>query len=105
MILMRLLEGRKRFDEREKKKEELRLERERDRERKLEQKRLESKIIDEMRKPLEDMCLNDQKEMPEIPRIPHLYLSGEAFANILMVHEFLHNFGGRLGFGTARRSS
>jgi hypothetical protein len=98
MVLMRQLDGKKRNDERDKKREELRLEKERDRERKLEQKRLENEIINEMRKPIEDMTLSDQKELPEIKRIPEMILSGEAFANILMVHEFLHNFGHRLGF-------
>lgn len=99
MIFMRQLEGKKRNDERDRKREELRLERERDRERKMEQKRLENEIINEMRKPIEDMCLTDQRPLPDLNRIPHMMLSGEAFANILMVYEFLLNFGHRLGFG------
>ena len=33
-----------------------------------------------------------------MPRIPGLRLAGEAFANCLMVFEFLHNFGETLGF-------
>ena len=37
--------------------------------------------------------------MPELERIPGLKLSGQAFADTLMVHEFLHNFGETLGFG------
>jgi hypothetical protein len=32
--------------------------------------------------------------------VPGLRLCGEAFANLLMVFEFLHNFGETLGFGT-----
>jgi hypothetical protein len=31
--------------------------------------------------------------------VPGLRLCGEAFANLLMVFEFLHNFGETLGFG------
>ena len=99
MILMKQLEGKKRNDERERKKEELRIEKEKERERKSEQKKLEAEIVAEMRKPIEDMCLSDHKELPELKRIPEMVLSGEAFANILMVYEFLHNFGERLGFG------
>jgi hypothetical protein len=39
------------------------------------------------------------RPLPDIPRVPNLRLSGEAFANLLMVFEFLHNFGETLGFG------
>ena len=48
---------------------------------------------------VEDMSLPDHKDLPELKRIPELLLSGEAFANTLMVYEFLHNFGERLGLG------
>lgn len=101
VILMKQLEGKKRNDDREKRKEELKHEKEKERERKLEQKKLEAEIIMEMRKPVEDMCLTEDelKSMPELKRIENLRLSGEAFANVLMVFEFLHNFGDRLGFG------
>ena len=64
----------------------------------LEQKRLEIEIMTEMRRPLEDMSLDDHKDLPEFKRIPNLMLSGEAFANTLMVFEFLNNFGETLGF-------
>ncbi len=107
MLLMKALEGKKRCDEREKRREDLRVEKERERERRIEQKKLENEIVAEMRKPVEDMCLpqaGDGDEgarhaLPELPRVPELMLSGEAFANVLMVYEFLHNFGERLGFG------
>ena len=97
---MKQLEGKKRNDDRDRKREELKVEKERERERKIEQKRLETEIVAEMRKPVEDMAIPEEehKEMPKLSRIPHLKLSGEAFANVLMVHEFLHNFGERLGF-------
>ena len=98
--LMKQLEGKKRNDERDRKREEFRIEKEKERERKLEQKRLECEIVTEMRKPVEDMAIpvEEHKQMPELKRIPNIKLSGEAFANVLMIHEFLHNFGERLGF-------
>merc|ERR1712106_1123997 len=51
-----------------------------------------------MKKPVEDMELAETSPLPELPRIKNLRLSGQAFANILMVFEFLHNFGETLGF-------
>ena len=98
LILMKQLETKKRNDERERKREEFRLEKERERERKLDQKRLEIEIINEMRKPVEDMSLTDHKDLPDLPRMDGMRLSGEAMANTLMIFEFLHNFGERLGF-------
>jgi len=41
----------------------------------------------------------DHKSLPTLNRIPGLKLSGQAFADTLMVFEFLHNFGETLGFG------
>ena len=52
-----------------------------------------------MRKPVEDMCLAEAKPFPSLERIMGLSLPGDAFANLLMVFEFLHNFGETLGFG------
>ena len=98
MILMKQLEAKKRCDERERKREDMRIKGERERERRMEQKRLELEVISEMRKPIEDMSLDDHKDLPELKRIEGLRLSGEAFANILMTYEFLHNFGETLGF-------
>ena len=98
MILMRQLEGKKRNDDRERKKEELRHEKEREKDRRIEHRRLELEIMNEMRKPVEDMSLNTHQDLPELERIPGMSLSGEAFANVLMVHEFLNNFGETLGF-------
>merc|ERR1712158_275623 len=63
-----------------------------------EQKKLELEVINEMRKPIEDMSLDDHKELPKLERISGLRLSGEAFANVLIIYEFLHNFGETLGF-------
>jgi hypothetical protein len=101
MILMKQLEGKRRNDDRERRRKEFGVEKERERDRRIEQKNLEIEIIHEMRKPVEDMSLpvEELKPMPEgLKRIEGLLLSGEAFANVLMVFEFLHNFGERLGF-------
>merc|ERR1719422_831359 len=98
MMLMKHLDMKKRNDERKKNIEKMRIEKEKEKERRNETKRLELEILTEMRKPVEDMALPESKPLPEIPRIDKLKLSGEAFANILMVFEFLHNFGETLGF-------
>jgi hypothetical protein len=45
------------------------------------------------------MLLLDLEELPELKRIPCLRLPGAAFGNIMMVFEFLHQFGETLGFG------
>ena len=88
----------KRNDERRKNIEKMRIEKEKEKERRNETKRLELEILTEMKKPVEDMALPDSKPLPDLARIEKLKLSGEAFANILMVFEFLHNFGETLGF-------
>ena len=105
MILMKQLENKKRNDDREKKREELRVEKEKERDKRIELKKLEMEILNEARKPIEDMALDfDQtesasKELPKFERIPNMCLSGEAFANCMMIYEFLNNFGETLGFG------
>ena len=126
MILMKQLEGKKLNDERKKKAEELRVEKERERDKRIELKKLEMEIMNEIRRPIEDMSIEPQqqtnmndelsnqhnstmmedkeqqkatKELPKFERIENMCLSGEAFANCLMVYEFLNNFGETLGFG------
>ena len=74
MNMMKQLEAKKRCDERERKREDLRIKTERERERRMEQKRLEMEVITEMRKPIEDMSLDDHKELPKLERISGLYL-------------------------------
>ncbi|KAK9884034.1 hypothetical protein WA026_004967 [Henosepilachna vigintioctopunctata] len=97
MSLIKALENRRKLEEREKKKQQLLAEKQANREKKLEQRKLEMEILAELRKPCEDLEL-DQKPLPEFERICGLKLSGQAYANILMVFEFLHNFGETLGF-------
>jgi hypothetical protein len=94
------IKSKKMGDERKKNVDKLKLEREKEKERRVETRRMEVEILSELRRPVEDMSLAEEaKQLPELERIENLRLSGEAFANILMVFEFLHNFGETLGFG------
>ncbi|XP_057349898.1 bromodomain adjacent to zinc finger domain protein 2B-like [Manis pentadactyla] len=86
------------FKEKERSKQEKRDEKRLKKELKLEQRRLELEIAKELKKPNEDMCLADQKPLPELPRIPGLVLSGSTFSNCLIVVQFLRVFGKALGF-------
>nr|CAD7429548.1 unnamed protein product [Timema monikensis] len=99
MMLVKTLECRKRLEERERKRQEMRAEKLASKERKIEQRRIELELVKELRKPAEDMELTgDHRPLPTLNRIPGLKLSGQAFADTLMVFEFLHNFGETLGF-------
>lgn len=51
------------------------------------------------RKPHEDSELMQPNQIPELERIAGNRLPGQAMADLLMVFEFLHNFGETLGFG------
>ncbi|CAH1162999.1 unnamed protein product [Phaedon cochleariae] len=97
MALVRSLESRRKLEEREKKKQQLLAEKMANKEKKLEQRRVELEILTEIRRPCEDLEL-DQNVLPDYERIPGLRLSGKAFSDTLMVFEFLHNFGETLGF-------
>ncbi|NXI40574.1 BAZ2B protein, partial [Galbula dea] len=98
MMLMKAMEARKKAEEKERLKQEKRDEKRLNKERKLEQRRLELEMAKELKKPNEDMCLADQKPLPELPRIPGLVLDGSTFSDCLMVVQFLSNFGKVLGF-------
>ncbi|XP_028625113.1 bromodomain adjacent to zinc finger domain protein 2B isoform X4 [Grammomys surdaster] len=98
MMLVKAMEARKKAEEKERLKQEKRDEKRLNKERKLEQRRLELEMAKELKKPKEDMCLADQKPLPEWPRIPGLVLSGTTFSDCLMVVQFLRNFGKVLGF-------
>ncbi|KAM6268836.1 bromodomain adjacent to zinc finger domain protein 2B isoform 3-T3 [Porphyrio hochstetteri] len=98
MMLMKAMEARKKAEEKERLKQEKRDEKRLNKERKLEQRRLELEMAKELKKPNEDMCLADQKPLPELTRIPGLVLDGSTFSDGLMVVQFLRNFGKVLGF-------
>ncbi|XP_025834875.1 uncharacterized protein LOC108740196 isoform X2 [Agrilus planipennis] len=97
MALVKALEARRKLEARERKKQVLLAEKQANKERKMEQRRIEMEILTEIRKPCEDLEL-DHKPLPEYNRILGLKLSGKAFSDMLMVFEFLHNFGETLGF-------
>ena len=96
--VVKALEARKRYEERERRREELRAEKKAEREKKLEERRKELESWKDQRAPTEDLALADHKPLPPIPRITNLKLAGQAFADVLMLYEFLHTFGETLGF-------
>uniref|UniRef100_A0A3B4AAU3 Uncharacterized protein n=1 Tax=Periophthalmus magnuspinnatus TaxID=409849 RepID=A0A3B4AAU3_9GOBI len=63
----------------------------------LEERRRQQMIAEELKKPAEDMCLVDHKPLPELSRIPGVVLSGSSFAHCLSAVEFLHAYGKLLG--------
>uniref|UniRef100_A0A674ERS8 Bromodomain adjacent to zinc finger domain, 2A n=1 Tax=Salmo trutta TaxID=8032 RepID=A0A674ERS8_SALTR len=65
--------------------------------RRLEERRRQQMILEELKKPTEDMCLTDHQPLPELSRIPGLVLSGVAFSHCLAVVEFLYSYGKVLG--------
>ncbi|XP_043939569.1 bromodomain adjacent to zinc finger domain protein 2A [Protopterus annectens] len=70
--------------------------------RRLEERKRQQMILEEMKKPAEDMCLPDHKPLPDFFHIPGLILPGRAFSDCLMVVEFLHSYGKVLGFNIAK---
>ena len=55
MVLVKALEARKRLEERERKRQEVRAEKIASKERRMEQRRIELELVRELRKPIEDM--------------------------------------------------
>ncbi|RWS29696.1 bromodomain adjacent to zinc finger domain protein 2B-like isoform X6 [Leptotrombidium deliense] len=98
ILLVRALDAHKRQEERERKREEMLAEKRAIQERKMQKKKLEMELLRELKKPVDDTMLKDLKPLPTLNRIPGLKLSAKAFADLLMVYEFLHNFGETLGF-------
>ncbi|XP_019757986.2 bromodomain adjacent to zinc finger domain protein 2B isoform X3 [Dendroctonus ponderosae] len=98
LALIKSMENRRKMEEKERRKQQLLAEKQANKEKKLEQRKMDLEILTELRKPCEDLELMNQKQLPDFERISGLKLPGEAFANTLMVFEFLHNFGETLGF-------
>uniref|UniRef100_W4VRC8 Putative toutatis n=1 Tax=Corethrella appendiculata TaxID=1370023 RepID=W4VRC8_9DIPT len=96
--LIKQLDNRKRYEDREKKKNQLILDKLIQREKRLAIRKRDTEILAELRKPQEDSEIPEQIELPTFPRLPGLKLTGTAFADLMMVFEFLHNFGETLGF-------
>ncbi|KAM6395077.1 bromodomain adjacent to zinc finger domain protein 2A [Rhynochetos jubatus] len=70
--------------------------------RRLEERQRQQLILEEMKKPTEDMCLGDHQPLPAFSRIPGLVLPSHAFSNCLTVVEFLQSYGKVLGFDPAK---
>ncbi|XP_030388198.1 uncharacterized protein LOC115634529 isoform X2 [Scaptodrosophila lebanonensis] len=98
MNLIRMLELRRKFEEREKKKHQLVLDRLILREKRMAERKRDAEILQLIRKPNEDSELQQEVDIPEVDRIAGNRLPGQAMADLLMVFEFLHNFGETLGF-------
>ncbi|XP_050306247.1 bromodomain adjacent to zinc finger domain protein 2B isoform X3 [Anthonomus grandis grandis] len=98
LALIKAMENRRKMEEKERRKQQLMAEKQANKEKKLEQRKADLEILTELRKPCEDLELQNQKPLPEYERMPGLKLPGKAFADCLMVFEFLHNFGETLGF-------
>ena len=69
------------------------------RQRKMEQKRYEKLISRELKKAIDDMALKDLKPLPEFPSVTHLNIPGKAYADLLMVQEFVFSFGHVMDIG------
>lgn len=98
LAIMKQLDSRAKFEERERKRHQLMLEKLLEREQILAVKKVETKILSELRKPREDSEIVNKLELPELSRIKGQKLTGQGFADLLMSFEFLHNFGETLGF-------
>ncbi|XP_033367334.1 bromodomain adjacent to zinc finger domain protein 2A [Parus major] len=70
--------------------------------RRLEERQRQQLILEEMKKPTEDMCLGDHQPLPAFSRIPGLVLPSRAFSDCLTVVEFLQSYGKVLGLEPAR---
>uniref|UniRef100_A0A914RR21 DDT domain-containing protein n=1 Tax=Parascaris equorum TaxID=6256 RepID=A0A914RR21_PAREQ len=46
-----------------------------------------------VRQPVDDLLLEEARKLPQLDRIDNLTVTGPAFADALMVNEFVHNFG------------
>lgn len=94
---------RRKYEEKEKKRHLMLLEKLISREKKLALRKQDAHILTELRKPKEDSEIINKHDMPAIERIHGLRLTGQGFADLLMAFEFLHNFGETLGFGKSTK--
>uniref|UniRef100_A0A8C9RQF6 Bromodomain adjacent to zinc finger domain, 2A n=1 Tax=Scleropages formosus TaxID=113540 RepID=A0A8C9RQF6_SCLFO len=70
--------------------------------RRQEERKRQQLILEELKKPTEDMCLTDHQPLPEFSRVPGVVLSGRAFSHCLVVVEFLQSYGKVLGLQVPR---
>eukprot|EP00794_Sanderia_malayensis_P003185 gene3185-3656_t len=93
LMMIRALESQRKAEERERRKEEKRLEKRLLKQRKMEQRKYERSIARELKKPVDDMVINDGKPLPEYERVKGVNIPGRAYADLLMVEEFVYCFG------------
>ncbi|KAG8452491.1 hypothetical protein GDO86_004324 [Hymenochirus boettgeri] len=65
--------------------------------RRLEERKRQQFILEELKKPTEDMCLSDHQPLPDFLQLPGLILPSCAFSYCLTTVEFLHSYGKVLG--------
>uniref|UniRef100_F6T5B1 Bromodomain adjacent to zinc finger domain 2A n=2 Tax=Xenopus tropicalis TaxID=8364 RepID=F6T5B1_XENTR len=70
--------------------------------RRLEERKRQQFILEELKKPTEDMCLPDHQQLPDFPCVPGLVLPSCAFSDCLTTVEFLHSYGKVLGLDEAK---
>ncbi|KAM4796029.1 bromodomain adjacent to zinc finger domain protein 2A [Rhinophrynus dorsalis] len=65
--------------------------------RRLEERKRQQFILEELKKPTEDMCLSDHQPLPDFPHVPGLVLPSCAFSDCITTVEFLNTYGKVLG--------
>ncbi|XP_075708200.1 bromodomain adjacent to zinc finger domain protein 2A isoform X2 [Rhinoderma darwinii] len=61
--------------------------------RRLEERERQQFMLEELKKPTEDMCLPDHQPLPDFPHVPGVVLPGSAFCDCLTTVEFLQTYG------------
>ncbi|CAF0760101.1 unnamed protein product [Didymodactylos carnosus] len=92
LFYMKQMELKKRQEEKLMLSEQRKAEKNAIREKKIQQKYMEIVLAKETKKVAEDMILKDLKPLPTLKAVENIRLSVDAFANCLMVIEFLNNF-------------
>ncbi|XP_053311659.1 bromodomain adjacent to zinc finger domain protein 2A [Spea bombifrons] len=65
--------------------------------RRLEERKRQQFMLEELKKPTEDMCLSDHQPLPDFPHVPGVVLPSSAFADCFTTVEFLQTYGKVLG--------
>ncbi|XP_069826551.1 bromodomain adjacent to zinc finger domain protein 2A [Dendropsophus ebraccatus] len=61
--------------------------------RRLEERKRQQFMLEELKKPTEDMCLPDHQPLPDFPHVPGVVLPSSAFSHCLTTAEFLQTYG------------
>ncbi|XP_077153731.1 bromodomain adjacent to zinc finger domain protein 2A isoform X2 [Ranitomeya variabilis] len=70
--------------------------------RRLEERKRQQFMLEELKKPTEDMCLPDHQPLPDFPPVPGVVLPVSAFHHCLMTVEFLQTYGKVFGLNDAK---